>query len=326
MTSNKKMAVLVPCHNEALTIAAVTRAFRQVLPEGRVYVYDNNSTDLTKEKAAGAGAVVRSEPLQGKGNVVRRMFADIDADLYVLVDGDNTYDVSAARRMVDLLVNENLDMVVGARTDTADAAAYRHGHQFGNAFLSACIALLFGKRFTDVLSGYRIFSRRFVKSFPALASGFEIETELTVHALELRMPVAEVGTRYSARPEGSTSKLNTYRDGLRILMTIVLLLKEVRPFAFFGTMAAALALESMALGYPLLVTYLETGLVPRFPTAILATGVMLLASLSLTCGMILDSVSRGRRELKRMAYLAVAPFQGEAVESETAEAGNRATR
>ncbi|MFQ5955105.1 MAG: glycosyltransferase family 2 protein [Kiloniellales bacterium] len=326
MTSNKKIAVLVPCHNEELTIAAVTRAFRQVLPECRVYVYDNNSTDSTRERAAGAGAVVRSEPLQGKGNVVRRMFADIDADLYVLVDGDNTYDVAAARRMVDLLVSENLDMVVGARTDTVDAAAFRRGHRFGNLFLSGCVAALFGKRFNDVLSGYRILSRRFVKSFPALARGFEIETELTVHALELRMPAAEVDTRYGARPEGSGSKLKTFRDGLRIGWTILLLLKEVRPFAFFGAIFAALAVASVALAWPLLLTYLETGLVPRLPTAVLATGMMLLAFLSLTSGLILDSVSRGRRELKRMAYLGIAPFQRDAVRSEPAESGSRAAQ
>ncbi len=300
-----RVAVLLPCFNEEVTIAEVVRGFARALPEAVVYVYDNNSTDETAARAAAAGAVVRREPLQGKGNVVRRMFADIEADIYLMADGDGTYDPASAPEMVRLVAEDGIDMVVGARQQSGDAAAWNQRRRLGNRLLTGFVAKLFGKRFTDILSGYRAFSRRFVKSFPALAPGFEIETELTVHALELRVPVAEIETSYIARPEGSQSKLRTSRDGARIIRTIFLLLKEERPFRFFGAISLVLAAISIILAYPLLITFLETGLVPRIPTAVLCTGLMLLAFLSLTCGLILDSVSRGRREIKRIAHLAV---------------------
>jgi len=300
-----RIAVLLPCFNEEITIAGVVAGFTRALPGATVYVYDNNSTDATATRAAAAGAIVRREPLQGKGNVVRRMFADIEADIYVMADGDGTYDPGSAPEMVRMIAEDGIDMVVGARKESGDAAAWNQRRRLGNRLLTGFVARLFGKRFTDILSGYRAFSRRFVKSFPALAPGFEIETELTVHALELRVPVAEIDTPYIARPEGSQSKLRTSRDGARILRTIFLLLKEERPFRFFGAISLGLAAVSVVLAYPLLIEFLETGLVPRIPTAVLCTGLMLLAFLSLTCGLILDSVSRGRREIKRIAHLAV---------------------
>jgi len=299
-----RVAVLIPCFNEEVAIGRVVEDMRRALPSATIYVYDNNSRDGTVKVAAAAGAVVRSEPRQGKGNVVRRMFADIDADAYVLVDGDATYDAASAPAMVALLLKERLDMVVGCRVHTA-AEAYRPGHQFGNVMLTSVVAWLFGKSFTDILSGYRVFSRRFVKSFPALAKGFETETELTVHALELRMPIMEVETPYGARPEGSTSKLSTYGDGFRILRLILNLYKHERPLLYFGALAALLALAAVALGIPIILEYARTGLVPRFPTAILATGITILASLSFTAGIILETVTRGRQELKRLAYLQV---------------------
>jgi len=299
-----KIAVLVPCYNEERTVAQVVRDFRAALPTAAIYVYDNNSRDQTIEKATEAGAIVRSETLQGKGNVVRRMFADIDADVYVMIDGDATYHAPSAPKLIDKLLDENMDMVVGSRVDT-EVAAYRPGHRFGNRMLTGFVAQLFGERFKDILSGYRIFSRRYVKSFPALAKGFETETELTVHALELRMPVAELPTPYGARPEGSTSKLSTYRDGWRILMLILRLFREERPLQFFGYLFGALSVLSLLISIPVVLTYLETGLVPRLPTAVLATGTMLLAFLSLVCGLILDTVTRGRRELRRLSYLAI---------------------
>ncbi len=296
------IAVLIPCYNEEAAIGSVVRDFRAALPDAIVYVYDNNSKDRTVEVARAAGAVVRSEPLQGKGNVMRRMFADIEADVYVLVDGDDTYHAASAPLLVKRLWDERLDMVNGARV-TEIVAAYRPGHRFGNLVLTGMVARIFGSRIGDMLSGYRVFSRRFVKSFPALASGFETETELTVHALELRMPIAEVKTPYKDRPPGSHSKLNTIRDGIRILRAIVMLVKEERPLPFFSALFGLLALLSMVLGIPVIATYFETGLVPRFPTALLATGLMLLGFLSLTCGLILDTVTHGRREAKRMHYL-----------------------
>ncbi|HBB32406.1 MAG TPA: glycosyl transferase [Cyanobacteria bacterium UBA8803] len=302
---NYSIAVLLPCHNEALTIAQVVKDFRAALPEAQIYVYDNRSTDSTAEQAAAAGAVVRHEPRLGKGNVIRRMFADIEADIYIMADGDNTYEVGSARRLVERLIVEQLDMIVGTRrTPTHESAAYRRGHRSGNLFLTGFVKLLFGARLIDMLSGYRVFSRRFVKSFPALSSGFEIETEFTIHALELKMPFAEEPTVYSARPPGSESKLKTLKDGWRVLGTALLLFKEERPFLFFGIISLILVLISIALGIPIVETFLATGLVPRFPTAILAASIMLLAFLSLTCGLILDSVARGRREAKRIAYLA----------------------
>ncbi len=299
-----RIAVLVPCYNEEAAIAVVIDGFRAALPGADIYVYDNNSKDRTVEVARAAGAVVRTETLQGKGNVVRRMFADVDADLYIMVDGDSTYHAASAPKLVDLLLDQQLDMVVGARVDT-ETAAYRPMHRLGNRVLTGFVAELFGARFTDILSGYRVFSRRFVKSFPALSQGFEIETELTVHALELRMPIAELATPYGARPEGSTSKLSTFRDGFKILMTILNLFRGERPLAFFNIVFAVLALVSLGLSLPLAITYIETGLVPRLPTAVLATSIMLLAFLSLACGFILDTVTHGRREMKRLAYLAI---------------------
>jgi glycosyltransferase involved in cell wall biosynthesis len=305
---SRRIAVLVPCYNEAPTIAKVVTGFRAAISEARVYVYDNNSTDDTASLARAAGAVVRVEPLQGKGNVVRRMFADIDADIYLLVDGDATYDAASAPKIVARLVTERLDMVVGCRTAMTERA-YRSGHRFGNRVLTAVVGYLFGARFSDILSGYRGLSRRYVKSFPALAKGFEIETELTVHALELRMPVAEMATPYGARPTGSASKLSTLRDGWRILWTIVNLFKDERPMIFFSAAFAVLAALSLALAAPVIAAYFETGQVARLPTAVLSTGIMLLAFLSLACGFILDTVTHGRRELKRLAYLAIPPIE-----------------
>jgi len=299
-----RTAVLVPCYNEEAAIATVVRDFKAVLPHATVYVYDNNSKDRTVEVAEAAGAVVRREPLQGKGNVVKRMFADIEADIYVMVDGDATYDAPSAPALIRKLVDERLDMVNGQRV-TEIVEAYRPGHRFGNLVLTGLVAEIFGRRIQDMLSGYRVFSRRFVKSFPALSSGFETETELTVHALELRMPIAEMPTPYKDRPEGSFSKLNTIRDGIRILRTIVNLVREERPLQFFSGVAGVLFSLALALGIPVMVHFVETGLVPRLPTALLATGLSLLAFLSLACGLILDTVTHGRREVKRMAYLSV---------------------
>lgn len=304
-----RVAVMVPCRDEAAAIARVVADFRQALPGAVIFVYDNGSTDDTARVAERAGAVVRSERLPGKGNVVRRMFSDIEADIYVLVDGDDTYDASAAPAMVEQLDQECLDMVVGARVASSDTA-YRKGHRFGNRLLTGLVAFLFGDRITDMLSGYRVFSRRFVKSFPALSTGFETETELTIHALELRMPIEEMAFPYRVRPADSASKLNTYRDGLRILKTILKLTKEEKPLLFFGILSFVFGLSSVILAWPLFVTFMETGLVPRFPTAILATGLMLLAFLTLASGAILDTVTLGRRELKRLSYLGIPRFRG----------------
>jgi glycosyltransferase involved in cell wall biosynthesis len=298
------IAILVPCYNEEAAIATVVRDFRAALPDAIVYVYDNNSRDRTAEEARNAGAVVRNEPRQGKGNVVRRMFADIEADIYVLVDGDDTYDAGAAPRMVQAMLDQGCDLVTARRIHT-EAAAYRRGHVFGNRLLTGLTAWLFNVRLSDMLSGYRVFSRRFVKSFPFTAEGFGIETELTVHAVRLMMPLEEIDTRYKERPAGSVSKLNTWRDGYRILRTIGHLVREERPFVYFSVGFGVLALASVLISLPLVREYLATGQVPRLPTAILATGLMLLAFLSLTCGLILDTVTRGRWEQKRMAYLAM---------------------
>jgi glycosyltransferase involved in cell wall biosynthesis len=300
------IAVLVPCYNEEAAIATVVRDFREALPEATVYVYDNNSEDRTAEVARAAGAVVGNESQQGKGHVVRRMFSDVDADIYVLVDGDDTYDASTAGELVARLRDGELDMVNAARV-TGIESAYRPGHRFGNVLLTRIVAWIFGDRFSDMLSGYRVFSRRFVKSFPALSAGFEIETELTVHALELRMPVVEVETPYKDRPAGSASKLHTYRDGLRILRTILVLVKEERPLAFFFLIGAAFLGLSLGLAWPVVVEFWRTGLVPRLPTAVLAMGLATLAFLSLGVGLVLDTVTRGRREIKRLAYLGEAP-------------------
>ena len=303
-TAGFEIAVLVPCYNEERAIARVVGDFRKVLPDATVYVYDNNSSDQTAAVADAAGAVVRQERRQGKGRVVRRMFSDIEADVYVLVDGDATYDASSAPAMIDKLITERLDMVVAARIHR-DETAYRRGHRAGNLLLSGFVTHVFGRAFTDILSGYRVFSRRFVKSFPLLSGGFEIETELTVHALELELPVGEVATPYYSRPSGSASKLSTWGDGLRILWTILELYRSERPLPFFGAAGLALAVAAAGLAVPVFLTYLAEGTVPRLPTAVLATGMMLLAFLSIACGLILDTVTRGRREAKLIAYLAL---------------------
>lgn len=297
-----EIAVLVPCYNEEATIANVVRDFATVLPGAQVYVFDNNSKDKTAEIAKASGAFLRTERLQGKGNVVRRAFADIEADIYVLVDGDDTYDAASAPLLVTRLLEGPYDMINAARVERSQLA-YRKGHRFGNWAISTMVAILFGRSCRDVLSGYRVFSRRFVKSFPALARGFEIETELTVHALQLRMPVAEVETPYKERPEGSVSKLNTFRDGFRILLTILHLLKEEKPLAFFGGISFVLLMAALLLGVPVIDEFVKTGLVPRLPSAVLATGLVILASLSLTSGLILDSLTRARLEVKRLSYL-----------------------
>lgn len=306
-TASLRIAVLIPCYNEETTIRKVVDDFRKHLPHATVFVYDNNSTDRTAEVAQAAGAVVRREPRQGKGNVVRRMFADIDAEVYIMVDGDDTYEAAAAPRLLAELVDNQLDMVTGARE--TEWETYRRGHRFGNVLLTSLVTVVFGRMTEDMLSGYRVFSRRFVKSFPLLTTGFEIETELTVHALDMRIPISELKTAYSDRPEGSTSKLSTFRDGFRILAMIGILIKEERPLAFFGAMAAALLVVAVALAVPIVITYHQTGLVPRFPTAILATGLVILAVLSGACGLILDTVTHGRREAKRMKYLDYGPVQ-----------------
>lgn len=298
------VAVIIPCYNEAVAIPKVVADFRAALPEAAIYVYDNNSQDGTAEVARAAGAIVRRETLQGKGNVIRRSFADLDADIYVLVDGDDTYDAARAPEMVALLRRDGLDMVNGARVTDIEKA-YRPGHRLGNLVLTGMVRMVFGDRISDMLSGYRVFSRRFVKSFPALAGGFETETEFTVHALDLRMPVGEVMTAYKDRPAGSTSKLRTYSDGVRILRTIVVLVKEERPLQFFSICGLLLLALAILLGGPVVGEFLRTGLVPRLPTAVLAMGLGLIAALSFACGLVLDSVSRGRKEVKRLAYLSV---------------------
>lgn len=298
------VAVLIPCYNEAATIGRVVADFRACLPEATIFVYDNNSSDATVAIAGAAGAIVRREPRQGKGHVIRRMFADIEADAYVLVDGDDTYEAGKAAEMVRLLRVQQLDMVNGCRVAEA-TVGYRPGHRFGNRVFTGVVAHIFGRDLSDILSGYRVFSRRFVKSFPALSSGFETETEFSVHALDLCMPVAEVATAYRDRPAGSASKLRTVSDGFRILHMIMMLVKEQKPLSFFGLASMLLALSSIALAAPVIADFLATGLVPRLPTAVLSMGIMVLAFLSLTCGLILDSVARGRKEIKRLAYLAV---------------------
>jgi glycosyltransferase involved in cell wall biosynthesis len=303
ITGSSRVAVLIPCYNEEAAIGKVVADFRTALPGAAVYVYDNNSTDRTVEAAAKAGASVRREQHQGKGRVVRRMFTDVDADIYVLVDGDATYDAPSARAMIDKLVAERLDMVCAVRVDSEEAA-YRPGHRAGNRLLTGFVAHVFGQSFTDMLSGYRVFTRRFVKSFPVLSGGFEIETELTVHALELELPVGEMPTPYYSRPVGSASKLSTWRDGARIVRTVLRLYRAERPLPLFTAIGISLAIVAIGIAIPIFVTYLQEGIVPRLPTAVLSTGLMLLGCLAVVCGLILDTVTRGRREIKLLAYLA----------------------
>lgn len=299
-----RIAVLIPCYNEAVAIGGVVQGFQQALPDARIYVYDNNSSDETVARARDAGAMVRTERRQGKGYVVCRMFADIEADIYVLVDGDGTYEAADAPRLVNALIDEQLDMITGTRIDTAKES-YRRGHRFGNRMLTGLVGAVFGNGVADMLSGYRVFSRRFVKSFPTLSSGFEIETQFTVHALELDMPLGEVATRYYERPQGSASKLRTYHDGFRILRTIAALVRDERPLQFFMAAAGVIALIALLLGVPVVIHFMNTGRVPRLPTAVLAAALVGVACLSAVCGLVLDSVQRGRREAKRLAYLAI---------------------
>lgn len=316
-----RIAVLIPCLNEEAAIGKVVADFKAALPGAAIFVYDNGSTDRTIQAARAAGAIVRVEPMRGKGNVVRRMFADVEADVFVLVDGDDTYDASSAPALVSTLVARSLDMVNATRRTSAEAA-YRPGHRFGNRLLSGLVATFFGNRVTDLLSGYRVFSRRFVKTFPALAAGFEIETELSVHALQLRMPMGEVETAYRERPSGSSSKLSTYKDGFRILRTIIFLLKEEKPLAFFSVIAGLLGITALALGIPVVIEFMHTRHVPRLPTALLAAAIGILSCLSLACGLILDTVSRGRAETKRLAYLSV-PLRFVSIASAAAQSFDR---
>jgi len=301
-----EIAVLLPCHNEGPAIYEVVRSFQKTLPGAVIYVYDNNSSDNTAEEARRAGAVVRTETRQGKGHVIRRMFADVNADIYVMADGDGTYDSEAAPELVRKLTDEHLDMVVGARKSAQGHDTYRKGHRFGNWLLTSTVKLFFGQGFDDILSGYRVFSRRFVKSFPALSTGFQIETEITIHALTLTLPCAEVETRYFERAEGTASKLSTYKDGVLILSFIMLLFKEIRPFIFFTAIAVLLGLLSLGLGLPVILEFFETGKVPRLPTAILSASIMMVGMMSFVCGIILDSLARGRVEQKRLRYIATA--------------------
>lgn len=303
--SNKKIAVIVPCYNEAQAVYKVVSDFRKSLPAADIYVFDNNSTDETAAVASEAGAIVRHVGYKGKGNVVRRMFADVDADIYVMVDGDDTYEAAAAPKMIEHLLNDNLDMVVGTRVENGDEKTYRPGHRFGNKMLTGTVSKIFKGSFSDMLSGYRVFSRRYAKSFPSHSHGFEIETELTIHALELRMHIGEVQTAYGERPEGSVSKLSTYRDGIKILRTIIQLYAYERPLFFYTMIALFMATISFILGVPLIDEYLQTGLVPRFPTAIAAASVMVMGMLSLICGVISHLITVSRRETKYLAYLSI---------------------
>jgi glycosyltransferase involved in cell wall biosynthesis len=304
MSETARIAVLIPCYNEEAAIGKVVSDFKVTLPRADVYVYDNNSKDKTAEAARAAGAIVRTELRRGKGNVVRRMFADIEADIYLLVDGDDTYDAATAPVLLQRLVSDGLDMVSGRRI-AVGGSAYRPGHVTGNRLLNGLTMMMFRLKVLDMLTGYRVMSRRFVKSFPVTAEGFSIEAELTVHAARLLTAIAEVDTRYKDRAHGSVSKLHTWRDGLRILFAIARLVREERPLVFFTAICALLMLLSLVLGVPVVLEYLKTGLVPRLPTAVLSTGLMLLAFLSLASGLILDTVTRGRWELKRLAYLTV---------------------
>ncbi len=298
----KSVAVLIPCYNEAETIANVVRAFKKCLPNAIVYVYDNCSEDETVQRAHEAGAIVTIARDRGKGNVVRRMFADVDADIYIMVDGDSTYSACDAPKMVEIIENDNVDMVVAARKERSENA-YREGHKFGNSLFNFILKILFHSTFSDIFSGYRAFSKRFVKTFPVMTNGFDIEAELSIHALTLSIPFAEIKSEYSERPANSHSKLSTFKDGAKILLSIISLLKETRPLFFFGMISLLMCLLSIGIAYPIIGTFIETGLVPRLPTAVLSMGIMLISFLSLTCGLILDSISQGRMEIKKLNYL-----------------------
>jgi glycosyltransferase involved in cell wall biosynthesis len=308
MSIAPKIAVMIPCYNEEKSITSVINGFRQSLPTACIYVYDNNSTDNTIEQALAAGAIVRIEEKQGKGNVVSRMFADIDADAYVMVDGDGTYDASQAHQLVDKLLTGPYDMVNGKRVETA-AKNYRLGHRLGNAVLTGLVGLLFSRRITDMLSGYKIFSRRYVKSFPAQPKGFEIETELTVHALQMGMATTEVETKYRDRMEGSVSKLNTWTDGFRILKTIIRLMKNERPFEFFTVIGAMIALVATLFFNPIFINYLQTGFVPRLPTMVLISGLGVCSLLSILTGVLLEAITQSKREVRRLHYLSIPVFE-----------------
>jgi glycosyltransferase involved in cell wall biosynthesis len=316
-----RVAVLIPCYNEEVTIGGVVAAFRRAIPDADIYVYDNNSADGTSAAAKASGAIVRHETQQGKGHVVRRMFADVEADIYLLVDGDGTYNAESAQPMIARLAVDGLDMVSSARRPTAEAA-FRPGHKFGNRLLSGIVGAIFGRTISDMLSGYRVLSRRFVKSFPSLSMGFEIETEMTVHALELKMPIAEVEAPYRERVSGSASKLRTMRDGMRILLRIIRMVEQERPFQFFLALCVLLVLLSIGLAIPVVIEFVKTGLVPRLPTAVLAAAIMILAFLSLTAGLILETVTYGRREVKRLHYLRY-PSPAATLSSAASLAGSR---
>ncbi|EGT4443924.1 glycosyltransferase family 2 protein [Cronobacter sakazakii] len=305
MYGNKKVAVIVPCYNEASAIGKVVADFKRHLPDAEIYVFDNNSTDGTGLVAENAGAIVRHVGYKGKGNVVRRMFADVEADIYVMVDGDDTYQASAAPEMIERLLADSLDMVVGTRVENGDEKTYRPGHRFGNKMLTGTVSTIFKGSFSDMLSGYRVFSRRYAKSFPCHSHGFEIETELTIHALELRMRIGEVSTEYGERPEGSVSKLSTYKDGVKILRTIIQLYAYERPLFFYTVIAAIFAFISILIGAPVVADFVETGLVPKFPSAVAAASVMIMAMLSIVCGTISHLVTISRRESKYLSYLSI---------------------
>ena len=300
-TKNYEVAILLPCCDEEAAIASVVQDFKQHIPDASIYVYDNNSSDNTIRCAEGAGAIVRREPMQGKGNVVRRMFADIEADIFIMSDGDGTYDISTSPELVRQLITEQLDMIVGVRVP--EKGAHRKGHSFGNFIFNKIIFFIFEDKYTDIFSGFRIFSKRFVKTFPALSKGFEVETEICIHALDLDVPLKEVPVRYSKRIAGSSSKLRTFSDGFVILRTIVSMFREVKPFTFFNIISVVLMFVAFLIGYPLVVTWIETGLVPRIPTAIIVMGLIVLSFICVTCGLVLDCVARGRKESKRLSYL-----------------------
>lgn len=318
-SGNPSIACVVPCHNEEAAVGTVVQDLRAALPEAEIYVYDNRSTDRTAEVAREAGAIVRHEPRKGKGNVIRRAFADVDADALLIIDGDDTYDASRARDMVSLLFEGPYDQVLGARREKVEGA-YRPGHAVGNRVLTGAVRWLFGNEVTDMLSGYRVFSRRYIKSFPALSREFETETEMTVHSLNLRLPTTEMAVDFKDRPTGSESKLRTYRDGWRILLMIMNLARRERPALVHGAVSGLLALIAAMLGAPVLLEFARTGEVPRLPTAVLAASLVTIAALVLLVGYVLESVVHMRQEQSRLIYLGYpAPARGVAASAATVE-------